>query len=167
MHVEVAHVADDDQVDATATPRTGDQADPGGSKLRGEQRHEPRTAEHLDARGSVQPKGNVAFEHLVAERGEAFLQDADARVAAGVVGAEEENAPARPIRARRRNRNRGRMADRHARGIVRSSARLEFHRGHEVTRTGAAERGLAVARVNRATSWAASQAMPWRQKWGR
>src|SRR6266487_6702436 len=46
MNVEMAHVADDDQVDAAATPRTGDQAYPGGSELCGEQRHEPRAAEH-------------------------------------------------------------------------------------------------------------------------
>ena len=55
MDVEVAHVADDDQVDTAEAPRTGNQTDPGGCKPDGEQRHEPRPAQHSHARGGIEP----------------------------------------------------------------------------------------------------------------
>src|SRR5262249_20442802 len=129
VDVEVPHVADDDEVDAAAAPRSRDQAKPGRYELDREHRHEPRPAQHLDARGSVQAQRDVALEHLVAECDEAFLQDPDARIAPSVVGAEEEHAPTDPPRTRGTNRDRGRMADRHASGIVRSGGRLESDPG--------------------------------------
>ena len=92
VHVEMAHVADDDRIGLDAAAGSGQQAGPGRAEPVGEDRQEPGSLEDAHAPGGLQPQRHVAFVHLVAEGGEPLLQDPDARHGLRVVGSEEQDS---------------------------------------------------------------------------